>query len=249
MNAVRISFLFIFITAVSNWSTFAQGGRCSSIQPFCAGNSMLVFPNSNPGNSTQISAEQGPNYGCLATQPYPAWFYLQIANAGDLEFLITQTSNPDGTGAFFDVDFIVWGPFSTNDNYCSNSSLSAQNTIDCSYAPSSVERMTIRNARANEIYVVLITNFSAAPGYISLQQTNTGGGSTDCSIVGSALGDDQILCGETSFTLDATNSQADTYTWYVLNNQTNSYVVIPEKICSIWNGISVVKISLISIKF
>ncbi len=227
MNAVRVIGLFALITAVFTWGSFAQGGRCSSIQPFCAGNSTLIFPNSHPGNSSQTNAEVGPDYGCLATQPYPAWFYLQIADPGDLEFLITQSSNPDGTGAFYDVDFIVWGPFTDGEEFCSNTALSAQNTIDCSYSPSSVERMTIRNAVADEIYVVLITNFSAAPGYISLQQTNTGGGSTDCSIVGSALGDDQVLCGETSFTLDATNPQADTYTWFVLNEQTNTYVVIP----------------------
>ena len=218
-----IYFAFLFLgTGIS----MAQGDRCSSIQPFCAGDSQLVFENSNMENSTQFSAEVGPNYMCLGTQPFPAWFYLQIAEAGDLEFTIRQSANPDGSGDLYDVDFIVWGPFNEGDDFCSATSLSAQNVLDCSYSPSPVETMTIRNAQQDQIYVVLITNFSSAPGYISLQQTNEGG-STDCSIVGSTLGPDQQICGETPVVLDATNEQASEYRWYLFNEASGAYDLIP----------------------
>lgn len=222
-------FLTIAFFLMGTGLIFSQGDRCSTIQPFCAGDAQLVFPNSNAVNNDLLQAESGPYYDCLLTQPYPAWFYLQIANPGDLEFTIIQSQNPDGSGATYDVDFIVWGPFGEGDDFCSNSSLSFQNKVDCSYSPSAVERMTIPDALQNEIYVVLITNFSGAPGYISLQQTNSSGGSTDCSIVGSPLGPDQKICGDSPVVLDATNSSASEYIWYVFNESTGEYEVLPNE--------------------
>lgn len=224
--------LLLLILFILSWSgtIFAQGDRCSSIQPFCAGDEQLVFANSNYSNSSQTQAEVGPYYGCLDDQPYPAWFYLQIRDSGNLEFLIRQSQNPDGSGIQYDVDFIVYGPFDVEDDYCSNTSLTAGNVIDCSFDPAAVEEMRISNAVENEVYVVLITNYSTQPGYISLQQTNSAaGGSTDCSIVGSTLGPDLAVCGESSFTLDATNSQATSYTWYILDETTGNYEILPNE--------------------
>src|SRR5690606_35736527 len=139
--------------------SYSQGDRCSSIQPFCAGNSQLIFPNSNPGSGGIPNAGAGPNYGCLSTQPYPAWYYLQISTSGDLRFTISQSENQDGSGREIDVDFIVWGPFDEDDDYCSNTSLTAQNTIDCSYEAFATETMYIPNAQAGKIYIVMITNY------------------------------------------------------------------------------------------
>ncbi|MCM4161525.1 T9SS type B sorting domain-containing protein [Antarcticibacterium flavum] len=229
MKTRRHYLIFILIFSWYGVS-IAQGDRCSSIQPFCAGDEQLVFENSNFTNSAQVQAEPGPFYGCLDDQPYPAWFYLQIRDSGNLEFLIRQSQNPDGSGMLYDVDFIVYGPFDAEDDYCSNASLSAGNVIDCSFDPAAVEEMRIPNAVADEIYVVLITNYSNQPGFISLQQTNSAsGGSTDCSIVGSTLGPDIAVCGESSYTLDATNAQATSYTWSIFNETTGNYDVIPNE--------------------
>ena len=223
--------LLLFLFMISGPGLlFAQGDRCSSIQPFCAGDEQLVFENSNFTNSTLTQAEVGPFYDCLDDQPYPAWFYLQVRDSGNLEFLIRQSQNPDGSGMLYDVDFIVYGPFDAEDDYCSNTSLSAGNVVDCSFDPAAIEEMRIPNAVANEIYVVLITNYSTQPGYISLQQTNSAaGGSTDCSIVSSTLGPDRNVCGESTFTLDATNPQATSYTWYSYNETTGAYDLIPNE--------------------
>ncbi len=209
--------------------TYSQGDRCSSIQPFCAGDSQLIFPNSNPQSGGLPNAEPGPYYGCLQAQPYPAWYYLQIGTAGDLRFTISQSENQDGSGLAIDVDFIVWGPFEEDDDYCSSSSLTAQNMVDCSYEPYATEVMTIPNAQAGMVYIVMITNYDQIPGYISLQQTNTSGGSTDCSIVGSTLGPDRKLCGEKEYILDAENAQASQYIWFVLNESTGEYDEIEEE--------------------
>lgn len=225
MKALYLQVIVVLLVLQAG-ASFAQGDRCSTVQPFCAGDSQLVFPNSNVSNGDLQQAEFGPNYQCLLTQPYPAWFYLQVADPGDLVFTIRQTQNPDGTGATLDVDFIVWGPFGIDDDICSSSALSSQNIVDCSYSPSAVETMRIPNALQDEVYLVLITNFSAQPGFISLQQTNTGG-STDCSIVGDTLGPDQKLCNESSYVLDATTTSASEYIWYVFNKNTNEYDIIP----------------------
>src|SRR5690606_7816658 len=208
---------------------YSQGDRCSSIQPFCAGNSQLIFPNSNPGSGGIPNAGSGPNYGCLSTQPYPAWYYLQISTSGDLRFTISQSENQDGSGREIDVDFIVLGTFDEDDDYCSNTSLTAQNTIDCSYEAFASETMYIPNAQAGKIYIVIITNYDEIPGYISLTQTNTGGSSIACSIVVSTLGADNQQRGADEIILDANNAQASQYIWSVFNDNTGVFDVFDQE--------------------
>lgn len=202
---------------------FAQGSICANIEPFCAGNQRLTFPNSNSFNSTQVSGEFGPDYGCLLEQPFPAWFFLQIEDGGNLRFKISQNSRADGRGAPLDVDFVVWGPFERGEDYCNVNSLTEQNQVDCSYLPDATETMIIPNAQQDEIYVVMITNFEEVPGFISLEQTNTGEGSTDCSILDFDLGEDVAVCDDTSYVLDGTINAEAEYQWFRYNELTMSY--------------------------
>ncbi|HRH10926.1 MAG TPA: hypothetical protein PLU73_05405, partial [Bacteroidia bacterium] len=120
--------------------------------PFCTGNqSGLTFPATVNGPP----AQPGPDYGCLMTQPNPAWYYLQVSQSGNLVILIEgQINNQPGQ----DVDFICWGPFASLAGICN--SLTANNTIDCSYSPSPTETCNIPNGIVGEYYMVLITNFS-----------------------------------------------------------------------------------------
>ncbi|MDT0642417.1 T9SS type B sorting domain-containing protein [Zunongwangia sp. F363] len=209
---------------------YAQGGLCESIEPFCAGSEELVFENSNPFNGGVPNGQVGPDYGCLLTQPYPAWFFLQIESSGNLSFMISQFQNQDGTGAQLDVDYIAWGPFDREDDYCNNTALSSGNMVSCSYSEAARENLTISNAQAGDIYVVLITNFSRSQGYISLQQTNSsqpGAGATDCSILESALGEDRVVCGENSIVLDGSSDEATDYEWYMYDENAGNYNLIP----------------------
>lgn len=227
MKLFRLIFVIFLWGVLPYNSLYSQGAFCADIEPFCAGNERLVFPNSNQMNSTQVNGEAGPNYGCLLEQPYPAWFFLQVEDSGDLKFTISQNSNRDGSGSPLDVDFVVWGPFERGEEYCNAMALSAENLVDCSYLPASVETMTIQGAVANEVYVVVITNFQQLPGYISLEQTNSGGGSTDCSILDSDLGDNIVVCGEDEYILDGTTDEAEIYEWYIFNQNTSQYEQIP----------------------
>lgn len=230
MKQISLLLFCLMLLYGSAGVVFGQGSSCESLDPFCAGSEELVFPNSNINNSNQANGQPGPDYGCLLSQPYPAWFYLQVEQTGDLRFNISQFQNEDGSGSQYDVDYIVWGPFKRTDNYCANESLSAQKIVDCSYEPDAVESMNILNAEAGQVYVVLITNYEELPGYISLQQTNAdqdNSGSTDCGILDEVLGPDKLFCGETETTLDATTEGVQFYEWYRFDENINDFQIIP----------------------
>jgi len=189
-------FSFVFIIAlIFPTLFFAQGATCGEMQPFCTD-----FGASFPA-STNTQAESGNQYGCLGTQPNPAWYYLQIDNPGYLEITLTNSNNVD-------VDFIVYGPyadlqaaqancgsFQTQEINCPfngtcpngvpcdffNGCVSGDG-VDCSYDPQSIEVADIPDAQTGEVYVFLITNFSGLPTDIFVNQTG-GSASTDCSIV------------------------------------------------------------------
>jgi len=166
--------LFLFIIAVFSFTTitYAQGPDCASADPFCS-TSTSTFP-----ASTSTTADPGPNYGCLGSQPNPAWYYLQIGTSGSLDL---QMSNSAGV----DIDFICWGPFTSASAGCA-SGLSGS-AVDCSYSTAATETCTIPNAVVGEVYILLVTNFSGLSTNITVSQPS-GTGSTDCSILCSMTG-------------------------------------------------------------
>ena len=195
--------LIFFI--VTFFEVNGQSSTCDLAEPFCAGDQTLVFGNTSNGSS----AEAGPDYGCLGSQPNPAWFFLRIDQPGTLDFEIVQNTQQDFTGNPLDVDFIIYGPF-TNANNCDE--LTAANTVACSFSLAAIETFTINNAQAGEIYIILITNFNGSPGFIQLRQTNAnqnGVGSTDCSILNNVF-----ACEGDMISLDATTQSAVRYEWF-----------------------------------
>ncbi|MDQ3047160.1 MAG: hypothetical protein M3R27_06395, partial [Bacteroidota bacterium] len=158
--------LFLFVQ-----SGFSQGNNCASATPFCtAVGSPFSFP-----NNTTTTAEVGPDYGCLFTQPNPAWFLINTTTAGTMNFNLSQVN---GSGTGIDVDFIAYGPFTTTVNICNN--LTAANIEDCSYSAAAVENMTLVASAADQYFMICITNYSGVAGTITF--TQTGGSPADCSI-------------------------------------------------------------------
>ncbi len=148
--------------------TGTASGNCGTANPFCTGNTEC-FP-----ASTNTTAEPGNDYGCLSTQPNPAWYYLEIDQNGPIT--IDMFSTPS-----VDIDFALWGPFAdlaTAQGNCG--SLGAP--LDCSYSTSATETANIPNGQAGEVYLFLITNFSGSVTDITFSQTG-GTGTTDCSII------------------------------------------------------------------
>lgn len=142
---------------------------CEDAAVFC-GSSAYNFP----GGTNSGQAQTGPNYGCLSSQPNPAWYFMQIENSGSL--VITMFSTPS-----VDIDFICWGPFSSPTGACENG-LTAPNIVDCSYSSAATEYCDIPNGIQGQFYILMITNFSGNPCNITFSQTS-GVGTTNCEIV------------------------------------------------------------------
>lgn len=189
---------------------------CSDASAFC-GETGLVYTNS-------VGVPSYGSIGCLSTSPNPSWYFMQVSQSGNLNFQISQV-NAAGTG--IDVDYIIWGPFtpaefatSCNDLYDfpDGNTTIPNNIASCSYSFVSVENFTITNAVLNDIYIVLITNFSGNPGTVTFTQTNlngTGAGSTNCDIVcTNNIGTNQVLCAD-SYQIVSSNTTADAYQWFL----------------------------------
>ena len=182
--------------------------QCDSAQPACGDAQVYV-------NQTGL-ASYG-TIGCLFTTPNPFWFQFEIETTGPITFTLSQSS-PGGNS---DVDFILWGPFTTaemNTTACNNlfdypdgNTTIPNNIIDCSYSAAATEFVDIPNAIAGEHYLLLVTNYGNSQGTFTLPQTSGTGAASCCSVV---LGDDIILCDETSYTINATISSQDSVSWF-----------------------------------
>ncbi len=201
-----LSIFVIFVTLFSQKMIFAQGSNCATADPFCTGTT-YTFP-----NNTGVP-DQG-TYQCLTTTPNPAWYYLQIANSGNIDIHIVQ-NNLSGTG--IDVDFIMWGPFTSVANACATISPSTS-AVDCSYSTAATEDANIPSAVTGQFYMLMLTNFSNQAGTISFSQTG-GTGSTNCAIVcgppNATTGSPQIItCSTTSVSLSASSTTPGvSYSW------------------------------------
>jgi uncharacterized repeat protein (TIGR01451 family) len=149
--------------------------NCNQANSLC-GALGVPFANTHQG----ISAETGNNYGCLNTTPNPTWFYLPISNSGIINLTVQQNALIDFTGNDFDVDYIVYGPFTNPVDPCS-APLMQSNIVSCSYSVSGIEHPVIPNAQAGQYYLLMTTNFSNQTGFIRITMDTTSQGAIDCS--------------------------------------------------------------------
>ncbi|XOV68839.1 MAG: gliding motility-associated C-terminal domain-containing protein [Fluviicola sp.] len=160
-------FLLLLIFAVPFFG-LAQGVNCADMDPICTDQGATFTAN------TGTTAEVGNDYGCLATQPNPSWYYFEISNAGAIDMSLTAPS---------DIDFIIYGPYpnlAAAQGDCGT--LDAGDIVDCSYSATANETPSIPNAQVGEVYIMLITNYANTVQNVSLTQTG-GTGATDCSVV------------------------------------------------------------------
>jgi gliding motility-associated-like protein len=202
VTIVLIFSLMVFISYGQN----GDGKLCIDAQPLCAA-SQFSYPNTFGINF----AESGPDFDCISFPINPSWFYLQIAQDGDIQLQLEQ-SITDGGNPSLDVDFILYGPFNDPRAPCI-SNLTSANVVDCSYEPNVVEYVDIANTYAGEYYLLMITNFSRLPGYITVSQT-AGSATTNCNLLNDFIIIEEIACEGDAALLDATTINADYYTWY-----------------------------------
>lgn len=201
-KSLLLASLFLFdISAFSQ----AGGATCPNMEPICT-NAGINFQALSGGSDVTVS-EPGNDYGCLGYSPNPSWFYFEIATAGDIIMELSASS---------DIDFIIWGPYSSLANAQANCG-NHQNIVPdincgffgcdaegCSYSTAATEYPGIPNAQVGEVYVMLITNYANNVQNITLTQTG-GSGATDCSIV--------FPCAIDNFTANIGSCNAGTNTY------------------------------------
>lgn len=187
---MKTNLLILFI-ALTGWG-LSQANTCETANAFCSSQN-YTFP-----NATGTTAPNGPNYGCLISQPNPIWYYMEIGTSGTLQLQVSQTGAsplpffPPGPT---DVDFAMWGPFTSVAAGCAMIMSGSTPPIQCSYSSDPSETIGIGlpggymsgastppAAVAGEIYIVLLTNYEDTNGEITFSQTS-GTATTDCSIV------------------------------------------------------------------
>ena len=163
-NSALFLFLALFLLLTATGSLLAQGSSCAQAVEFCpfGEQDAVTFP---AGTNTGF-AEEGNNYGCLITTPNPAWYYLEIGAAGEINIDLTNSN-------IRDIDFALWGPFpdlAVGLETCGT----LGSPLDCSYSPSSSETVFFNAPNVGEVYLLLITNFSNQPTDIFGTETGTG---------------------------------------------------------------------------
>lgn len=179
----------------------SSGDNCGSATPFCTGTT-YTFP-----NNTGVASLGTIN--CLYTTPNPVWYFMQIQNPGDMTIHITQT-NTSGTG--IDVDFNLWGPFTSQADGCTQIANGTAPNVDCSYSAAAQEDADIVGATTGQFYILLLTNYSNQAGSISFTNT-AGAATTNCN----------ILCTMTGLTAVPSACAPATNTYSVSGQITLSY--------------------------
>lgn len=176
---------------------------CHTSMPFCTG-TIYTFP---AGIDTY--SQYGPYYGCLTSQPNPAWYHMRIGTSGAIT--IKMTSDPSE-----DIDFCLWGPFDNPVSPCpmnaTNGGLTSGKIVDCSYSSSATEYADITNGITGQYYILVITNYSDDPCNITFQQTG-GSGTTDCTILPPPASSNSPVCVGQTIQLSAANVTNATYNW------------------------------------
>ncbi|MFN8325472.1 MAG: T9SS type A sorting domain-containing protein [Flavobacteriaceae bacterium] len=160
------------LTASSNCN---NASNCIQANSLC---NALGVPFNNTINSTVN--EPGASYGCLFSHPNPTWFYLPVSQAGQINLVVQQNTSIDFLGTMRDVDYIVYGPFSSPTTPC-YSQLTQNAIVSCSYSASSIEYPVIPNALPGQYYLIMVTNFSNQPGYIKIEELGSSSAEIDCT--------------------------------------------------------------------
>ena len=194
-----------------------SNNSCANADPFCTGAPVTYC------NTTGIPSMG--QYACLYSTPNPMWMYMEIATSGPLDYTIAQTNS---SGTPIDVDFALYGPFTSIANACATIGPGTP-TVDCSYSGSATEYANISNAQVGQIYMMLVTNYNGGSGNLVMNQTG-GTGSTNCNLItpcslSTSSVSDTCSSGLGSVTATVVQGTAPyTYDWTTLGNQTTTTV-------------------------
>jgi hypothetical protein len=212
MKKTLLALLFVFQMHFFFGQTSSTS--CITATPICDG-TVNTFP-----SSINTTAQAGPNYGCLGSQPNPAWFYFKIDSAGSIIIDISQMST---TGAGVDVDFICWGPFSSPTAPCTGA-LASTTAVDCSYSTAFMETVDVYSAAVGSYYIMMITNFSNMPANITFSVNPASTGAISCTeaCVTNAYYNSPLCINGTLQLLSTNHLGVGTYSWSGPNGFTSN---------------------------
>eukprot|EP01083_Nonionella_stella_P025509 70221_1 len=141
---------------------------CPNMDPICSTSGVQFV-----AKASGVDAESGNDYDCLGDTPDPTWYYFEIAVSGVLNMRLYAAR---------DIDFIMYGPYSTLASALSKCG-ALRAVADCSYSSTSSETPSILNARAGEIYILMVTNYAQSVQSVSLTTYSSSTASTNCGIL------------------------------------------------------------------
>ncbi len=193
MKKLILTLIVLFAVVFAN----AQGPDCGGADPFCTGQTYQYPASVNVPNLGAV--------GCLGSSPNPAWYWMQVGTAGNIDIHMASNSG-------YDIDFICWGPFTSLSAGCATNLMTSNSYVDCSYSTAGQEDCNIPNAQVGQVYILLITNYSNAQSDFIFSQTG-GSGATDCGIMAPPITGDVVCVGQT-IQLTVNNPTAGaTYNW------------------------------------
>lgn len=242
-----LSLIFFAISMVAFAQSSPTGSPCPDFaRPFCTDDNPygITFPSGTQGNASAFL--NSTDISCCFSTPCPAWYYMQIDNPGNLTIEIKQGSTVGGTN--HDVDFVCWGPFEAtnqadfmnklcsiptsyhlgNTNHGNNDSEYCQGyptedgVIDCCWCNAGIEYCHINNAQHGQWYLLLITNYSEDPGYITFNRTSSSTATTNCNLLNTAECNSPICEGQTLQLICTAPHDGAIYNW-TLPNTAYSY--------------------------
>ena len=154
-----------------------------------------------------VGMPNSSSVACLGTIPNPVYNILVIASSGDILIEIVQNtafdSNGNPIGDELDVDYVLWGPFNNDTDFCSlnlevdcpscpNNTSNPDfypfgNIVDCSYSANAYENITMEDAVQGQVFLLLVTNFDQDAGIIQITQTNYNPSDPDVGTITGAI--------------------------------------------------------------
>ena len=173
MKQISKNIIFLFLSLLISGAAFSQGGSTvDGATQFCA-TTGATFTLGTGG-----TAESGPDYDCLSSQPVPNWFFFRIEQPGSAGSLVLKIF------ASNDVDYILYGPSSDLASLKTAVKNSTATIQSCSYSSTATEYPTINTSGSTgAYYILLVTNFANTVQTLNMQKSS-GTASTDCGFLG-----------------------------------------------------------------
>jgi hypothetical protein len=203
------SILIIFLFSIG-FLSFSQE-NCASALRFCTGTAYNY-----PLQLGNVSAPTNIDYGCIDSAYNQRYYFLDVSVSGSftLNISVTPTSGSD-------VDFIVWGPFTSLTESCTQIGNGLAPSVDCSYSSSATETVTIPDAQVGQFYIMLVSTSALSQDVdVNLVQT-TGPGSCDCPV---GLAENKLIDFEIS-----PNPVGDELTVKLKNNEFENVKILDQQ--------------------